>query len=256
MFPEWETDRSGRVCAVDLLCHGDVLRVVSVHAPNDPAERKVYFDNLAQYIDTPAKVVVGGDFNCILNAKDSSQGLRQDSSMAVLRKLFTVHDLQDVTGAINAPDPGYTHWQGNCHSRLDRVYASSDIAKVAAAYHVEPLAFSDHALVAVRFGKRALTRQEPCWQSWKLNESLLDDDEVVKEVKGLIKNGTEKQAMNAVDWELLKEEIKMKLISVGQKKARKKKSGKETSNDNFKNAYSRRKSDSGIFWRRHKRMQV
>ncbi|MDD9361924.1 MAG: hypothetical protein PV344_03260, partial [Anaplasma sp.] len=57
LFPEWESDRSGRVCAVDLLCHDEVLRVVSVHAPNEPAERKTFFENLAQYIDTPAKLI-------------------------------------------------------------------------------------------------------------------------------------------------------------------------------------------------------
>lgn len=40
VFPEWEHDRSGRVCAVDLLCRGTVLRIVSLYAPNDPVERK------------------------------------------------------------------------------------------------------------------------------------------------------------------------------------------------------------------------
>lgn len=109
VFLEWETDRNGRVCAVDSLCHSDLLRVVLVHAANDPAETSAYFDNFVQYIKTRAKVIVGGDFNCILLARDCSQGLRQDSSLAVLRKLLRVHDLQDVTEVVNVPDPGYTH---------------------------------------------------------------------------------------------------------------------------------------------------
>ncbi|SCV65762.1 hypothetical protein ANAPC5_01240 [Anaplasma phagocytophilum] len=38
LFPEGGTDRSGRVCAVDMLGHNEVLTVVSVHVPNEPAE--------------------------------------------------------------------------------------------------------------------------------------------------------------------------------------------------------------------------
>lgn len=51
VFPEWETDRSGRICALDVLYHNEAIRIVAAHVPNQPTERKGFFHQLRQYID-------------------------------------------------------------------------------------------------------------------------------------------------------------------------------------------------------------
>lgn len=84
IFPTWEFDRNGRISAVDLMRNSEILRVVSVYAPNQQAERKEFFVNLRQYLDTPVKTIMAGDFNCVTNAKDCSLGLRPDSSIGEL----------------------------------------------------------------------------------------------------------------------------------------------------------------------------
>lgn len=246
VFPEWKTDHSGRVCAVDLLCQSVLLRVVSVHAPNEPAERKTFFEDLKQYIDTPARVIVGGDFNCVLNAKDCTRGVRQDSSLPVLRKLLREHDLQDVTVMVNLTGNGYTHWQGECHSRLDRFYASGEMIRAVRAYRVEPVAFSDHALVTVRFGKTESRKQDDWWQSWKLNETLLEDDEVVKMVETLIAQKTV-EGINAVNWELLKQEIKVNLMRAGRERANNKRMEKALLNRTLKTLIRAENETPGLF---------
>lgn len=82
MFPEFERDRSGRICAVDLMRGDQLLKFVSIYAPNEPADRKDFFVTLRQYLDTPCTTILGGDFNCILNADETrgaSRALRMCS---------------------------------------------------------------------------------------------------------------------------------------------------------------------------------
>lgn len=220
VFPDWETDQSGRVCAIDMLYQNDIFRVVAVHAPNQPAERKVFFINLRQYVSTSAATILGGDFNCVLNAKDSSRGIQQDSSIAELRKLLRDFDFQDVAEFVDSPNLAYTHWQGECHARLDRIYMSSCLAPATTGYYVSPVAFSDHALVATQIGEQIKGQKRPTsWQNWKLNDKALEDEDLQKIVKGLIANMMKNKEVNAANWELLKEEIKMSVISFCQAKA-------------------------------------
>lgn len=163
---------------------------------------------------------MAGDFNCVTNAKDCSLGLRPDSSIGELNKILRDFDLQDVTDIAQASCLGYTHWQGLCHSRLDRIYASSDIACTSKFYKVIPVAFSDHAMVAATFGTPAFKRfHKPSWSSWKLNESLLADEKLIAQVKEKIKAEQSKKDIDAVGWEELKEQIKIDMISYSQEKA-------------------------------------
>lgn len=115
ILPEWESDKNGRICAVELLFHRELYKVVCVHAPNSPVDRKSFFISLRQYLDTPANTILAGDFNCVLNAGDCSNGYKTDSSLGELRKLLRDFDLQDVTEMVTALTPGYTHWQENYH---------------------------------------------------------------------------------------------------------------------------------------------
>ncbi|CAN7986320.1 unnamed protein product, partial [Ixodes hexagonus] len=42
IYPEWETDRNGRVCSVEVIRYQESIKVISVHAPCDAADRKLF----------------------------------------------------------------------------------------------------------------------------------------------------------------------------------------------------------------------
>ncbi|KAM7306223.1 uncharacterized protein ISCGN_009960 [Ixodes scapularis] len=147
--PEWETDRNGRVCAVEVLHQGELHKLISVYAPNEVAEREHFFKSLRQYVDTPRKTVLAGDFNCVLTQKDCSKRLVSDVSRVELRKLMRDFDLVDMKNHSEMEGSTYTHWQGSCHARLDRVYLSGEFTVSKITSQVQPLAFSDNALVTV-----------------------------------------------------------------------------------------------------------
>ncbi|KAM7313774.1 hypothetical protein ISCGN_003567 [Ixodes scapularis] len=227
--PERETDHNGRISAVEVLYRGELHKLVSVYAPNDIAERKNFFIALREYVDTPCKTVLAGDFNCVLHAADCSRGLRSDVSRGELRKLLRDFDLQDVQECAPGPCLEYTHWQGSSHARLDRVYVSSELAAGSSAYDVQPLAFSDHALVTVAVGMAARPKNPSSWWSgWKLNESLLEDEVLRAELEEIIRKKSDGKVVDAVMWEELKQDVKLAAYRFSQKRAACKKAKKRS----------------------------
>ncbi|KAM7300105.1 hypothetical protein ISCGN_020669 [Ixodes scapularis] len=81
--------------------------------------------------------------------RDSSKRLKADVNRVELRKLLRDFDLVDAKDNEKTVDPTYTHWQGNCHARLDRIYLSGEFSAMTPVLEVLPLAFSDQALVKV-----------------------------------------------------------------------------------------------------------
>lgn len=225
IFPEFERDSSGRICAVDLIQDKRLFKCLSIYAPNEPAERKEFFASLRQYLDTPSSTILGGDFNCVLSAEDCSQSLRPDSSRVELRKLLRDFDLRDCTDIALAPVPGYTHWQGVCHARLDRIYVSGECEHFNPSYETFAVAFSDHGYVSVRLGARKnKSRKSQDWSNWKLNESLLEDEELSSRLRAII---TTKRPRNAIEWEDTKEEVKLTAFIYSQELAARKRAEKQ-----------------------------
>lgn len=145
-----ELEQNGRVAVVDCLWCGDLVRVISVYAPNECAERKLFFEtSVDHFANTDSKVIMAGDFNCVVRRDDCTykEG-RRDSSVTQLKRLIHDQDLLDV-GLGNNTTIKYTHWQGTSHARLDRIYVSGDLCPDTAEYKVTPIAFTDHALVTI-----------------------------------------------------------------------------------------------------------
>ncbi|KAM7291028.1 hypothetical protein ISCGN_027603 [Ixodes scapularis] len=246
--PERETDHNGRISAVEVLYRGELHKLVSVFAPNDIAERKEFFIALREYVDTPCKTVLAGDFNCVLHAADCSRGLRSDVSRGELRKLLRDFDLQDVQECAAGPCLEYTHWQGSSHARLDRVYVSSELAAGSSAYDVQPLAFSDHALVTVVVGMAARPKNPSSWWSgWKLNESLLEDEVLRAELEEIIRKKSDGKVVDAVMWEELKQDVKLAAYRFSQERAACKKAKKRSLAQTLRTLIVEENKTPGVF---------
>lgn len=60
----------GRISFVDFVVAHTLFRVICLYALNDVSERKFFFESLGWVFDTSARVILGGDFNCVTQAKD------------------------------------------------------------------------------------------------------------------------------------------------------------------------------------------
>ncbi|KAK3922815.1 Transposon TX1 uncharacterized 149 kDa protein [Frankliniella fusca] len=136
---------SGRAIAATF---GDV-RIVCVYAPSGTSgaqERRAFFaqDLALLFAEGAQKVVLGGDFNCVLEAKDTTGGFRK---CAELQQLVSGLGLCDTWRTLSS-DPGYTYHSAGCRSRLDRIYVSSAFKRNIKSVHRHTVTFGNHQAVS------------------------------------------------------------------------------------------------------------
>lgn len=159
-----------------------------VYAPNRANERKVFFEFLVPYFQCDRVVVVMGDFNCVCSPEDrASPRDYRDISAEVLTEALEQHFLEDVARARAIRDRlQFTYFQRASQSRLDRIYVSAEAISSTTDYSVTPLFFTDHCLVSVTLGKTKPRRNRFNWQLWKINNTLLKDDDFAKTILEII----------------------------------------------------------------------
>ncbi|CAN7943003.1 unnamed protein product [Ixodes hexagonus] len=185
-------------------------------------ERKDFFTGFRALLETPAALIVGGDFNCVLNARDRVRGSavpRADGGANRLRDAVRDFDLVDVTEVLDSFSPRFTRWQGASQARLDRVYVSSELSEGVHSYDTKIVPFSDHGFVAtlLRYGGPGPRRGRRD-TAWKMNASVLEEEEFVEETKHALGRLVETE-VDAVSWEQFKVQIRESASALGRRKA-------------------------------------
>lgn len=132
---------SGRAIAASF---GEV-RVVCVYAPsgtNKQGERHAFFaeELAALFAGGATKVVIGGDFNSVQEAKDTTGHFKACGALdSMVRGLSLCDTWRTLTS-----DPGFTYHTTGCHSRLDRIYVSSTYRPHVKSVHKHAVSFGSH----------------------------------------------------------------------------------------------------------------
>jgi hypothetical protein len=79
----FEFDLDGRWIVLDLLINKTLIRLINVYAPNKESDRNTFFDNVC----VRSNVLLGGDFNCIINSNLDKLGGNPDKGMVGSYKL-------------------------------------------------------------------------------------------------------------------------------------------------------------------------
>ncbi|KAJ4449788.1 hypothetical protein ANN_01192 [Periplaneta americana] len=123
------------------------------------------------------KLIIGGDFNCVLHCKDQTG--TYNPSLA-LDRLTNDLRLIDVWEKLRGNDVQFTFHQGNSSSRIDRFYINRTMQTFLRRIEVHPVPFSDHDCVLMVLS-RIHTAPQIGRSYWKLNSKLICDDEVMNE---------------------------------------------------------------------------
>lgn len=107
----------------------------------------------------------------------------RDTSAHQLCAIVADYDLVDVGSILSGNSVVFTHFQGQSHARLDRLYVSANLARTVNSYAVKHVSFSDHSLVTCTLGTKHRGSHFN-WELWKMNETILSDEWFVKTVKG------------------------------------------------------------------------
>ncbi|KAJ8018623.1 hypothetical protein HOLleu_43296 [Holothuria leucospilota] len=174
-------DVNGRCISVLCSVNNFSFKICNVHAPNVPNERKVFLNDLYFYVRGSDPLIIGGDFNCVLDASDRVTLSNSTSSFIgrrEIKELISTFNLKDASSALHA-FPGHTRFCRNSgqSSRIDRIYIANAFTAIKA--HTVDIPFSDHIPVYV-------TMKLPCNVSrkrsyWKYNVSLSLDEQFCKD---------------------------------------------------------------------------
>lgn len=173
LFEQPMLDPGGRIISIAL----DNINFVNVYG-HSGSQRKEERENLYGNVITPhmsksnAKVtVLGGDFNCIVDAGDhTSVNKPYSSNLKALTNLFKFKDL----GLTNRK---HTFYRLDSSSRLDRFYVSKDFCHNVTKYETLPIAFSDHHAIVLSYEVEPACIT-PCFGRgyWKINDQILKNE--------------------------------------------------------------------------------
>ncbi|MDD9361347.1 MAG: hypothetical protein PV344_00195, partial [Anaplasma sp.] len=79
-------------------------------------------------------------------------------------------------------------------------------------YSVQPVFFSDHCLVTCKIGKKESAASKFDWDLWKINRTLLKDEQFINAVTGLLRDASVMNGELGEAWEIFKEEVKLVAI--------------------------------------------
>lgn len=128
------------------------VTICNVYAPSGvqsyQSRENMFNQSLPFYLQNAGDyVLVGGDFNCVVSAKDATG---TNSQSIALRVLVQNLNLKDTWEILNGNRTEFSFIRANSMSRLDRIYVSSNLCPQVrnTSFHVN--SFSDHKVYRTR----------------------------------------------------------------------------------------------------------
>ncbi|CAM2097040.1 unnamed protein product [Caretta caretta] len=170
----------GRLLHLRVHLEGLVVNLVNVYALTSGPERLHFFQQASAFLGTldPHEcLVLGGDFNTILEEGDRSGTEQCPAAADILREIVDHHSLVDVWRDHHPDDASMFTFvrveaRRSRYSWLDRIYLSRFHLSQAHSSSIRPAPFSDHHLATVTV---SLCAEKPGPAYWHFNNSLLED---------------------------------------------------------------------------------
>ena len=226
--------KDGRSILLDIGYHGFDMTILNVYAPNDGKERETFFTSLYPWFCTKSKAIpiLGGDFNCVENPILDRESDRKTKTAYDNEAVRGINELSMLTKALGICDAWRTQnptiskqftcdnkrEQGSrCQARIDRFYIPTHMCFNSTTTFL-PHGISDHQLVTVQIKTNTIPHAEPGPGYWKLNTSLLENQEYVNIIRKVIENiPPGNTAMQT--WETCKQRIQTESLALSNRLA-------------------------------------
>lgn len=188
--------------------------------------KSIFFSKILDPIrcNITSKVLVGGDFNCPMSAFDKVGGKDVLHKKKVIQAIQDFCNNFDLVDAWRTQHPDETHFSwANCSGkikcRLDFWLIWKELLNRVTKTDINAYYDSDHSPVTILIGPEEKQKQRgPGF--WKFNNSLLQSEELVSKMKGIIKTAKEKHKYvtdKRLFWEMVKMEIRIFSIRFAKK---------------------------------------
>ncbi|XP_048116981.1 LOW QUALITY PROTEIN: uncharacterized protein LOC125305921 [Alosa alosa] len=175
--------RPGRALLTHLTILDRDFNVLNVYGFNDKHDRHDLLIELQPHMLGRAPLVVGGDFNCVLSRQDRKkvgEDFNFDKTSGVLNNIIKDFNLVDCYRKVHPREEGFT-WHSGDGARASRIdyVLTRDCPPTDAT--LTPLFFSDHCMLSCTLSLP--TGVTVGGGLWRLNCSLLQDEEIVREYR-------------------------------------------------------------------------
>ena len=182
-------DSDGRFLQCEFSFCTKLFRVCCIYGPNRNPARDLFFDDLHHRIDPLIPTVLAGDFNAVFDrgldrfGSDPSD-LSRESSLPLLN-LFDSCCVLDIWRYLHPTVSSFTwtRWNGAFASRIDLFGVPYVWVPSVSSCDIVPCPFSDHCGVLLSVVVPDVVPPGP--GLWKLNTSILEDDEYVRLISDL-----------------------------------------------------------------------
>ena len=170
------------------------LFIINIYAPSgNEAKRRICFEKLNLLLTQHHNdnIILGGDFNCILNptqdklTKPRQRNKAQD--VIILERLIFNNNLIDTWCHFNHTTTEATYGRGgNKISRLDRIYISENLTRLLDSAEIIRHTASDHNPFRIKL--RSPNNTLIAKSIWRLNSKLLLHEKYKKIISDIINN--------------------------------------------------------------------
>ena len=183
---DFSSDDDGRFVSCEFCLQDKSFRVVSLYAPNRNPARDQFLEQVSTWVDPSVPTVLCGDFNTVFdrsldragsNASDTSR-----ESSSTLSHLFDACCVIDTWRYFHPSSSGFT-WMssdGSVSSRIDLIGCPYVWVPSVSSCDILPCPYSDHCAVLLRVTVPDVVPPGP--GLWKLNISILEEEEYVRQV--------------------------------------------------------------------------
>ena len=230
------TDSNGRLIILSIEIQDVLYKIINIYAPNNDGMAVSFFHNLSiifqnEGVDEEDNIVIGGDFNCPLNPLlDKMGGINIPRTRLIdsIKKLQTNFFLDDIWRIKNPTIKSFTWSQRSplVFCRLDYWLISHHLQDSVEMVDIQNSIKSDHSAIVLHLQPTVDNLKGPGF--WKLNTSLLDDNEYLEQLKekmSQIRNAyADAMQDKRVLWEWMKYNIRDFTIQYSKAKARERRS--------------------------------
>ncbi len=214
---EKEADSNGRYIWAKVEIQGNCMGLLNIYAPNSAAEQIIFYQQIIDLLQDKQNnllpIMVGGDFNCVINPQiDKKGGNIGNPKEKVLKKIQDIMEglsIIDIWRAKNPNEKQYTWSQSKpaVHCRLDLWLVPVEWLQITKICKIGPAVSTDHKAVFCKIEGKNFRPRGP--GIWKMNTSILQEKEYIEKVQEIIietrEEGTE--ADPRITWGFLKSMI-------------------------------------------------
>lgn len=201
--------------------------VLNVYAPNEKQNRNTFFKNIDNLLNEKSFGIklLGGDFNEILNETDRISKTKISCKPCEnLLNIIKKYSLVDIWKDKNQTKQQYTWRRTNSleKSRIDFWLTDKNASSQIKHSDIRPaqIKYTDHQAISLTL----VTNSNRGPGVWKMNNSLLLDDEfkllIVNKINKIKQNLSNRNISNKLIWERVKIEVRNSAIDYGKQKAK------------------------------------